>query len=922
MVLLNAISLLHPANGQPTNTEAAPSTTASFNEVVVILMENHGLSDIIGSTSAPYMNTLGTTYGLATQYTAVDHPSEPNYVALLGGDTFGIVGDGNCCWKVNQPNLVDRLESAGLTWKAFAEDASGSGTCGFSPPRSSDHFPFMDYKDMNTPARCANMLTTASSADSEFLATLNSQTPPNFTWLTPNDCNNMHDCSIATGDTYLAGLVPRILTSTLFNTQKAALFVVFDEGNGSYPGDYVYSVWAGPAVKKTYSSSTQYSHYSFLRTIETVWNLPTLTSNDAGAADMTGFFGASTPSALVGSFTLAPSAPIRGKAVVFTGTAMGGLGPYSFSWDFGDGNTGSSPTPTHVYALPSVFTVTLTVTDSAVPPATSVVAQILTVSSPAGLTTGFVFSPSGPAVSQQVTFTASPSGGVPPYTVTWDFGDGATGTGVTAMHTYATAQSYGVTESARDSSSPQQTATSSQSITVFTSARGNFGECSPLPQGWNCSNTNGLAGSSISMVNGELQTRESNPGVGGDKSYYYATTQKGTFPWSPCQAPASGVLPQGLASVSTTFTPLNFTRFGNSTNRYHIYLALYYWLPNGPVSSGGSTYQCLDTQVRAENIGGSFSAGGSTATYNPGDSFGWDNVTLGSVTMNQSYTLTASVDDQCRQDLLAWGQPSTTPCQLAGIEIGTEGYQFQELNVNWFSVQLSTLPSPLTTSYTFAPTNPQTGQTVSFSSTASGGTGQYTYSWDFGDGNTGAGVSVTHTYSAAGNFTVALTTRDSASNTATTAQTVSIEAPLIANLAWSPANPLANRTVAFASTAAGGKQPYTYTWSTGDGATNTGAGIGHKYSHPGNYTVKLTVRDSTGRNVSISRTITVSTHRILPGDLNGDCVVDIKDAKIALNSYGKSAGNPGFDARADINHDGVVNILDMAIVAVEFGQKC
>ncbi len=884
-------------------------------------MENHGLSDIIGSTSAPYMNTLATTYGLATQYTAVDHPSEPNYVALFGGDTFGIVGDGNCCWKVNQPNLVDRLESAGLTWRAFAEDASGSGTCGFNPPRSSDHFPFMDYKDMNTPARCANMQTTASSADSEFLATLNSQTPTNLTWLTPNDCNNKHDCSIATGDMYLAGLVPKILTSTMFTTQKAGLFVVFDEGNGSYPSDYVYAVWAGSAVKKAYSSSTQYSHYSFLKTIETVWNLPTLTSKDAGAANMTSFFGASTPRALAVSFTFAPSPPSIGRAVTFRGTATGGVGPYAFSWDFGDGNTGSGATPTHVYAQPGTFLVTLMVTDSAPLPATSVIAQMLTVSAPTGFTTNFVFSPSSPAATQQVTFTAGPSGGAPPYTVTWDFGDGGTGTGVTATHTYATAQSYNVTESARDSSSPQQTATSSQSITVFSSA-GNFGACSALPQGWNCSNTNGLAGSSISIVNGVLQTRESNPGVGSDSSYYYATTQKGTFPWSPCQGPASGVLPQGLTSVSTTFTPVTFTRSGNSTNRYHIYLALYYWLPNGPVSSGGSTYQCLDTQVRAENIGGSFSPTGSTATYNPRDSFGWDNVTLGSVTMGQTYTLTASVVNQCQQDLLAWGLPSSTPCQLAGIEIGTEGYRFRELDVNWFSVRLSTLTSPLATSYTFSPVNPQTGQAVSFLAAASGGTGQFTYSWDFGDGNMGVGVSVTHAYSASGNFTVALTARDSASNTVSATRTVSVVAPLIANLAWSPTNPLVNQTMAFTGTATGGTQPYAYNWSMGDGATNTGGSIGYTYSRPGNYTVKLTVRDSTGRSVSISRTITVTTYHILLGDVNGDCIVDMKDVTIARNSYGKSAGSPGFDPRADIDHDGVVDILDMAIVAAEFGQKC
>src|SRR5205807_10336912 len=98
---------------------------------------------------------------------------------------------------------------------------------------------------------------------------------------------------------------------------------------------------------------------------------------------------------------------------------------------------------------------------------------------------------------------------------------------------------------------------------------------------------------------------------------------------SPCQAPANGVLPSGLNRVNTNFNLTNFVPFG--TYRYHIYIGLYYWLPNGAVTAGGHTYQCLDTQSRVENINGVFSALGTNNTYNPGDSFGYDKVTLGAV---------------------------------------------------------------------------------------------------------------------------------------------------------------------------------------------------------------------------------------------------------------------------------------------------
>lgn len=106
----------------------------------------------------------------------------------------------------------------------------------------------------------------------------------------PNLCNDMHDCPVSTGDTYLSKLVPKILASKLFTHQKAALFVTFDEGNTAFPRDYVYSVWAGPVVKTNLVSALQHSHYSLLSTLEEVWNLHPLTGNDSAAHPMTEFF--------------------------------------------------------------------------------------------------------------------------------------------------------------------------------------------------------------------------------------------------------------------------------------------------------------------------------------------------------------------------------------------------------------------------------------------------------------------------------------------------------------------------------------------------------------------------------------------------------------------------------------------------------
>src|SRR6266571_2245268 len=242
--LVSAASYLRPSN--------AASSGKYFDYVVTILMENNDLPSVLSQGN--FQASLASQYTLSTGYSAVSHPSEPNYSALISGQIGPNSRDGICCGQDSHKNIVDGLESNGLTWKAFAEgltngDCTGRGI-------DTDHFPFLYFSDIvNSPSRCGNLLGTSAGSDTEFISALNAATGwPNYIWLTPDKKDDAHDTSIAFGDAYLAGLVPKIFSSTLFTTQKAALFIVYDEGNdvpcSSGGPDCVYASWSGPAAKK------------------------------------------------------------------------------------------------------------------------------------------------------------------------------------------------------------------------------------------------------------------------------------------------------------------------------------------------------------------------------------------------------------------------------------------------------------------------------------------------------------------------------------------------------------------------------------------------------------------------------------------------------------------------------------------------
>jgi phosphatidylinositol-3-phosphatase len=262
-----------------------PSVPA-FDHIFIVIMENHGYDEIIGNPDAPFINELAADYGVATNYVAVAHPSLPNYLALTGGDTFGITTDCIDCFQ-QAPNLVvDRIAPSGRTWRAYMESMPAPGYLGDAYPYMQKHDPFVYYDDLRTdPAQLANVVPFSQLATDLVTA----QTTPAFGWITPDMLNDMHDGTIAQGDAWLSSQIPVLLTSAAWIEQRSLLVITWDEDDNA-PGNQVATIVIANEVPAGFRSAEAYNHYSLLRTIEVAWGLAPLTSNDANAAVMSAFF--------------------------------------------------------------------------------------------------------------------------------------------------------------------------------------------------------------------------------------------------------------------------------------------------------------------------------------------------------------------------------------------------------------------------------------------------------------------------------------------------------------------------------------------------------------------------------------------------------------------------------------------------------
>ena len=274
----------------PTPTPIGSGTLPNFSHVFLIVMENEESTGIMGNSAAAYINALAGGHGLATEYFAVSHPSLPNYLALTAGSTFGIASDCTGCY-VNAMNIADQVESSGRSWKAYMESMPSSCYVGDAYPYMQKHNPFIYYNDIRTnAARCAEHVVPFTQLSTD----LTNGTVPNFAWITPNMCNDMHDCSIATGDAWLAKVVPGILASSAY-LNGGALLITWDEGEssagccGNATGGQVATLVIAPNGIAGLRSTIAETHYSLLRTVEDAWGLSPL-GRAASAVAMREYF--------------------------------------------------------------------------------------------------------------------------------------------------------------------------------------------------------------------------------------------------------------------------------------------------------------------------------------------------------------------------------------------------------------------------------------------------------------------------------------------------------------------------------------------------------------------------------------------------------------------------------------------------------
>lgn len=273
-----------------TNPCVGAPAAGRLKHVIVIVLENHSYSNIIGSSSAPNLNQLASQCGLASNYHSITHPSLPNYVGLTAGSIFGLSTD-LCHCMLPVGGVFLQLQQTHQSWGTYAEsmatrcdpNASG-GTGGYTP----HHNPAVYYTRLRRtcPTRDVRMGSTTAGA---LTGALSGRHLPTFVLMIPNLCDDMHSCSIQHSDGWVGAWVRRIVHSYQYQHQATAIFITWDEGTGGHIGAgencaanlsdqscHVPLIVISRMVRAHSVARKYFTHYSLLHTIDALTGLPSL----------------------------------------------------------------------------------------------------------------------------------------------------------------------------------------------------------------------------------------------------------------------------------------------------------------------------------------------------------------------------------------------------------------------------------------------------------------------------------------------------------------------------------------------------------------------------------------------------------------------------------------------------------------------
>jgi hypothetical protein len=254
----------------------AKTPPGRYDHVVWVVMENKAYGSIIGSSSAPYENRLAAQCGWAKNFFAESHPSLPNYIAMTSGSPQRIRDDNApASHRLNVPSIFAQL---GGGWRALQQSMRSTCVLTSSGSYAVKHNPAAYYTNIRSACK-ARDVPLASSPDIS----------ARFTFVTPNLCNDTHDCSVATGDRWLKTFLGKLFAGAEYKAGKTAVFLTWDEDDGS-TSNHVATIVAAPSIKPGTAPSARFSHYSMLRTTEEMLGLGLL-GNAAQANSMRSAFG-------------------------------------------------------------------------------------------------------------------------------------------------------------------------------------------------------------------------------------------------------------------------------------------------------------------------------------------------------------------------------------------------------------------------------------------------------------------------------------------------------------------------------------------------------------------------------------------------------------------------------------------------------
>lgn len=294
---------------------ASVAQVPASNHVVLLVEENQSYSGMILNNGMPYLSSLASKYGLATQYYANTHPSIGNYFQMTTGQI--LTNDDNqtpASFPISSDNIVRELMIAGKTWKSYAESLPSVGYTGGNTGRYAvRHNPFPYFTDVQYSSTQKLNLVPFS----EFATDLANNQLPNFSYIVPNLDDDAHDGTPQQADAWLQKNIAPLLASAAFQ-QDGLLIITFDEAlptDSTHGGGHIATVVIGPKVKSGYKSATLYQHQSLLRTLLTALGAKSFPGAAASAPAMTDFFASSAPTPTPMPPTPLPPTPASGVSI-------------------------------------------------------------------------------------------------------------------------------------------------------------------------------------------------------------------------------------------------------------------------------------------------------------------------------------------------------------------------------------------------------------------------------------------------------------------------------------------------------------------------------------------------------------------------------------------------------------------------------